>query len=170
MGAYGVSGDKPIVIVRIADAINLSFVNKLLIGYEYLRHNGLFIDLVIRNESMEGYQQDLREALVRMTEQIVGGQEMQTGRRSYFAGFVFKDEDKTLLVAVSHVVLRSDGPSLRAQLQTEGRSRVSMSSLRSRLRLHRIACSIIVAEDEASTSFITVRADSRRTERSIRSF
>ncbi|BBH22331.1 glycosyl transferase [Paenibacillus baekrokdamisoli] len=115
--AYGVSGDRPIVMLRVADTSNLSFVTKLLVGYEYLRHNGLFIDLVIFNESVEGYQQDLREALVRMVEQIVGGQGAGQDGVHILPAPSLTDEDKALLFAVSRVVLRADGPSLRAQLQ-----------------------------------------------------
>lgn len=112
---HGISGDRPILIARIEDAANLSFVNKLLLGYEYLRHNGLQIDLVILNESPGGYQQDLREALLRMTEQIVGGQ--GAGRGGVHILPAVSEEDRNLLYAVSRLVLRADGPSLKVQLQ-----------------------------------------------------
>ncbi len=121
--AHGVSGDRPIVMARIEDIANLSFINKLLIGYEYLRHKGLFIDLVLLNESPGGYQQDLREALLRMTEKIVGGQGTGPGGVHIVPAASLSAEDKSLLFAVSRIQLRADGPSLRAQLQvTDSRS------------------------------------------------
>ncbi|OAS14847.1 GH36-type glycosyl hydrolase domain-containing protein [Paenibacillus oryzisoli] len=115
--AYGVSGDLPIVILQITDTTNLNFVNKLIIGFEYLRHSRLFIDLVILNESEEGYQQDLQDSLRRMVEQIVGGQGSGKGGVHILPASQLLDEDKALLFAVSRIVLRADGPSLKAQLK-----------------------------------------------------
>ncbi|EXX89707.1 glycosyl transferase family 36, partial [Paenibacillus darwinianus] len=127
--AHGISGDRPIVMVRIADTTHLAFINKLLVGFEYLRHNGLFIDLVMLNESAGGYQQDLQEALVRTMEQIVGGHGGGHGGVHILPAAQLSDEDKLLLFAVSRVVLRADGPSLKAQLKAAGHSRVLDESL-----------------------------------------
>ncbi|MFS0840351.1 GH36-type glycosyl hydrolase domain-containing protein [Paenibacillus sp. 1P03SA] len=116
--AYGVSGDRPIVLARIAESANLPFVQKLLGGFEYLRRHGLFFDLVLFNESPGGYQQELRDALVRLSEQAAGnpGAAGQGGIHVVPAS-TMPEEDKTLLLAAARVVLRADGPSLRAQLK-----------------------------------------------------
>lgn len=121
--AHGISGDRPIVLVRIGDTTNLPFINKLLVGYEYLRHNGLFIDLAILNESAGGYQQDLQDALWRSMEQIVGRHGTAHTGVHILPAAQISDEDKLLLSAVSRVVLRADGPSLRAQLKVSVPSR-----------------------------------------------
>ncbi|WP_313998015.1 GH36-type glycosyl hydrolase domain-containing protein [uncultured Paenibacillus sp.] len=122
--AHGVSGDRPIVTVRIADTTHLAFIGKLLAGFEYLRHNGLFIDLVMLNESAGGYQQELQEALLRTMEQIVGRHGAGHGGVHILPAAQLSDEDKSLLFAVSRIVLRADGPSLKAQLKAAGQSRV----------------------------------------------
>ncbi|GKS13086.1 hypothetical protein YDYSY3_40860 [Paenibacillus chitinolyticus] len=116
--AYGVSGDRPIVLARVADSANLPFVQKLLGGFEYLRRHGLFFDLVLFNESPGGYQQELRDALVRLSEQAAGnaGAAGQGGIHVVPAS-AMPQEDHTLLLAAARVVLRADGPSLRAQLK-----------------------------------------------------
>ncbi|NQX58025.1 GH36-type glycosyl hydrolase domain-containing protein [Paenibacillus qinlingensis] len=127
--AYGVSGDLPIVMIRVSDTMNLAFINKLIIGYEYLRHNRLFIDLVILNESVEGYQQELQEALRRTVEQIVGGQGSGKGGVHVLPASQIGDGDKSLLFAVSRIVLRADGPSLKAQLKASVPSPTPVESI-----------------------------------------
>ncbi len=117
--AHGISADRPIVLVRIADAAGMSFIAKLLLGHEYLRRKGLDIDLVILNESAEGYHQHMQEALRRAVEQGVDRQGAGRGSVFVIPAHHLPDEDRTLLFAVSRVVLRADGPSLRAQLKVQ---------------------------------------------------
>jgi cellobiose phosphorylase len=121
--AHGISGDRPIIMVRISETTDLSFITKLLVGYEYLRHNRLFIDLVILNESEGGYQQDLQEALRRTMEQIVGQQGTGNDGVHILPAAHLSEAYKFLFFAVARCVLLADGPSLRAQLKVSGPSR-----------------------------------------------
>ena len=61
--AYGISGDLPIVVVRISKADDLRTVRKLVRGHEYLHFKGLNIDLVILNDSPTSYLQLLHQEL-----------------------------------------------------------------------------------------------------------
>ncbi|MFC4810410.1 GH36-type glycosyl hydrolase domain-containing protein [Paenibacillus sp. GCM10023250] len=114
--AHGVSGDRPVALVRIADTSNLPFVHKLLVGYEYLRQKGVLFDLVVWNESDGGYQQELREAILRLIEQFAPNRDGGAGVH-IVAAEAQAEADKHLLFAVARLVLEADGPSLRAQLQ-----------------------------------------------------
>ncbi|MBF7083236.1 glycosyl transferase family 36 [Desulfallas sp. Bu1-1] len=113
--AYGISGDLPIILVRIENRANLPFVAKILIGYDYLRRLGLHFDLVILNESAGGYQEDLREALRRAVEHGVDRYGAGPGRVSIVNANHLPEQDRILLIAAARVVLRADGPSLLAQ-------------------------------------------------------
>ena len=113
--AYGISGDIPVLLVRIRDRSHMQFIVKLLTGYAYLRRLGLFFDLAILNESAGGYQQDLQEALRRAAEHGVDRHWTGAGGVFIINAGQLPDEDRTLLMATARVVLRADGPSLRAQ-------------------------------------------------------
>jgi cyclic beta-1,2-glucan synthetase len=63
---YGISGDLPIVLVRIADETGIGLFRELLKAHEYLRHKGLLFDLVVLNERGVTYLQDLQDALQAM--------------------------------------------------------------------------------------------------------
>ncbi|HYX41960.1 MAG TPA: hypothetical protein VE821_09700, partial [Pyrinomonadaceae bacterium] len=52
---YGISGDLPIVVVRINKSEDLNTVRQLLRGHGYLRLKGLAIDLVILNDHPPSY-------------------------------------------------------------------------------------------------------------------
>ena len=61
--AYGISGDLPIVVVRIEKSADLSTVRKIIRGHEYLHFKGLKVDLAILNDSPTNYQQELHREL-----------------------------------------------------------------------------------------------------------
>ena len=61
--ALGVSGDLPIVLLRISDANDLDIARELLQAHEYWRMKRLAVDLVILNERQSSYVQDLQIAL-----------------------------------------------------------------------------------------------------------
>ena len=62
-GRMGISGDLPIVLLRIADIENLDIARQLLQAHEYWRMKQLAVDLVILNERASSYVQDLQIAL-----------------------------------------------------------------------------------------------------------
>ena len=61
--AHGVSGDLPILLVRIDDIEHMGLVRQLVHAHEYWRMKRLAVDLVIVNERAESYVQDLQSAL-----------------------------------------------------------------------------------------------------------
>ncbi len=60
---HAISGDLPIVVVRIDDAVDLPLVRQLLRAHEYWRARGLAVDLVILNERSASYTQDLQQGI-----------------------------------------------------------------------------------------------------------
>lgn len=113
---YGISGDRPILLVKIANQAHLSLIAKLLTGYEFLRRMGIRFDLVVLNESAGGYQQDLQEALQRVAGD---GVQYRRGLGNVFIlnGRSLPEEDRTLFISTAHLVLRADGRSLKAQIR-----------------------------------------------------
>jgi cyclic beta-1,2-glucan synthetase len=68
---HGISGDLPIVLVRIDEVEDLEIVRQLLRAHEYWRLKQLAVDLVVMNERSSSYTQELQlavEALVRSSQ------------------------------------------------------------------------------------------------------
>jgi len=61
--AHSVSGDLPIVVLRIDDIEDMAQVRQLLRAHEYWRMKQLSVDLVILNERASSYVQDLQIAI-----------------------------------------------------------------------------------------------------------
>ncbi len=59
----GISGDHPIFVLRTDDDNDLTIVREALAMQEYLRGRGLVFDLVILNERVTSYAQDLQQAV-----------------------------------------------------------------------------------------------------------
>lgn len=115
--SFGVSGDRPIVLIRIDNRSQLPFVVKMLTGHEYLRRLGLLFDLVLLNESEEGYHQHLQEALKQAAEHGVDRFGAGVSGVYVIPANQLTEENKTLLKAVARVDLRAGGPSLFAQIR-----------------------------------------------------
>ena len=80
----GISGDLPILLLRIADIENLDIARQLVQAHEYWRMKQFAVDLVILNERASSYVQDLQIALetqVRANQSRPPiGEERRTGR------------------------------------------------------------------------------------------
>lgn len=60
---FGVSGDIPIILLRVRSMEDEGIIKDVLKAYEYLRINRIKIDLIILNESKYGYVNDLNDFL-----------------------------------------------------------------------------------------------------------
>jgi cyclic beta-1,2-glucan synthetase len=118
--AHGISGDRPIVLLRIADTENLAIAQQLVRAHEYWRIKQLPVDLVILNERASSYVQDLQIGLETMvsTSQSrphVGVHDLP-GRVFILRADLISPETSTRLHAAARVVLVAERGSLASQL------------------------------------------------------
>ena len=118
--AQQISGDLPIVLVRIDEPEDRSIVRQLLRAHEYWRVKGLAVDLVIVNEKAHSYTQELQaslEALLR-TSQSARRDERADARGNVF--IIRKDllspSDHAALQMAARAVLLSRHGTLAEQL------------------------------------------------------
>jgi cyclic beta-1,2-glucan synthetase len=118
--AQGISGDLPIVLVRIDDAADIAIVRQLLRAHEYWRLKRLAVDLVILNERAASYVQDLQtvlETLLRTSQsrpQI--GVEGARGSVYILRTDLIAEETRAILSSVARVVLVGARGTLTEQL------------------------------------------------------
>lgn len=62
--AYGISGDLPIVLVRIGDLEHIALVWQIVKAHAFWRAKGLVVDVVIWNEDPSGYRQELQQQIM----------------------------------------------------------------------------------------------------------
>ncbi len=60
---FGISGDRPILLVRCSDPEHVEAARQMLRAQEYWRSKQLIVDVVLLNERAHSYQQDLQQAL-----------------------------------------------------------------------------------------------------------
>jgi cellobiose phosphorylase len=114
---YGISGDLPILLVRVTESAGVPLVADLLKAHEYLRGKGLPFDLVIINEHPASYLQPLQEELLRLIE---GGPEQawvdKPGGVFLRRGDLMPPADHLLLRAAARVVMDAIDGGLGNQL------------------------------------------------------
>jgi cyclic beta-1,2-glucan synthetase len=119
--ANGISGDLPIVLVRIDEDEDLEIVRELVRAHEYWRMKRFDVDLVILNERPPSYDQDLQTALEALARaNRVRPQSDAEGARG--AVFVLRAdlvsvEVRSLLQAVARAVLLGRRGALSEQVQ-----------------------------------------------------
>jgi cyclic beta-1,2-glucan synthetase len=115
--AYGISGDLPIILMRINDEKDMSMVRELIHAHEYLRLKGLMIDLVILNERPASYLQALQEELQRQL-RMSGSHFLLDKPGGVFIrrSDIIPNEDVTLLKTIARVVLSASQGTLDEQL------------------------------------------------------
>jgi cyclic beta-1,2-glucan synthetase len=118
--AHGISGDIPIVLVRIDEPEDVGIVRQLLRAHEYWRLKQVAVDLVILNERAASYVQDLQsllETLVRTSQSA----EHHEGHAPHGAVFILRADRLTVsqrdvLQAAARAVLSSRRGTLAEQI------------------------------------------------------
>lgn len=115
---YGISGDKPIVLVHIADTDEVVTIRRLLAAHAYLRLKGVEFDLVVLCEEATSYfeelyqqvQQSIRTSDSHALVDLPGGVFVRKATQ-------MPHDDRTLLHAAARVVLDASR-SLTSQVES----------------------------------------------------
>jgi cyclic beta-1,2-glucan synthetase len=123
--SQGISGDLPIVLLRIDHIEDIDSVRQLLRAHEYWRMKQLKVDIVILNEHASSYVQDLQAALdtlVRMSQPDLhvgstGSVQRMTGSVYVLRTDLISAETRGVLSAVARMVFVGQRGSLLEQLE-----------------------------------------------------
>lgn len=114
--AYAISGDLPIVLLKISSKEHMSLARQMIQCHAYWRLKGLMVDLVIWNEDHAGYRQSLQDEIMGL---IATG---SSGNSVDRPGGIFvrlaeqiSYEDRILLQAVARVVISDKRGTLADQ-------------------------------------------------------
>ena len=115
---YGISGDLPIVLLKMSDMSNTEIIMQLLKAHAYWRLKGLGVDMIIWNEDHSSYRQQLQDQIMGI---ITTGTEAHLVDRP---GGIFlrrtdqmSEEDKILMQSVAKIVISDLGGLLSEQIK-----------------------------------------------------
>lgn len=114
---FGISGDLPILLLRISDEHRIDLVRQALQAHAFWHEKGLQVDLVILNEDFSGYRQVLQDRIMDM---IAAGTE---AHRVDKPGGIFPrrseelpEEERVLLLTVARAILTDSAETLAEQV------------------------------------------------------
>ncbi|MEK6337030.1 MAG: glucoamylase family protein [Acidobacteriota bacterium] len=115
--AHGISGDLPIVILRIDREEDVQMARQLLRGHQYLRSKGLQFDLVILDDHPTDYGLSVQDAL-QTAVRASGSQGLVDKSGGVFIrrSDLLPEAERILLHSVARVVIVSERGSLEDQL------------------------------------------------------
>ena len=109
-----ISGDRPILLVRIDDVEDIELVRQLLQAFEYWKAKGLSVDLVVLNDRMSSYVQDLQGAIETLVRKVSAPSDI--GKVYVLRADLMSPEALRVLPAVARVVLYGRRGDLASQL------------------------------------------------------
>jgi cyclic beta-1,2-glucan synthetase len=114
---YAISGDLPIVLVRIGDPANIELVRQLVQAHAYWRLKGLQVDMVIWNEDHAIYRQGLHEKIMGLISAGIKSN-VTDSPGGIFVRFAeqISGEDRILLQTVARAVITDRRGSLADQI------------------------------------------------------
>ncbi len=113
---YSISGDLPIVLVRIENPDNIDLVVQMIQAHAYWRMKGLAVDLVVWNEDTSVYRDNLGERISGLI--AAAGEEKMNQKGGIFLRRAdqMSDEDRVLMQTVARIVISDRGGTLAEQL------------------------------------------------------
>lgn len=104
---FGISGDRPILLVNVSEAEHAEFVHELLLAHLYWEHHGLTVDIVIMNTHPGSYLDLLQEMLQNIVAEAPHLPAETKSSIFLLRAAQFPVEDRWLLEASSRVVIEA---------------------------------------------------------------
>jgi cellobiose phosphorylase len=115
--SYGISGDAPLVVLRISDSAKIEMVRQLIQAHAYWRMKGLTVELVILNEDVSVYRQPLHDQITNLISSGIEAQMLDKPGGIFVRRLEqIPNDDRILLQAVARIVLDDDKGTLVEQL------------------------------------------------------
>ncbi|HTA27072.1 MAG TPA: glucoamylase family protein, partial [Bacteroidia bacterium] len=118
---YSISGDLPIVLLKIEKQVNLQLVKQLIQAHSYWRLKGLAVDLVIWNEEHSGYRQVFHNEIQSL---IPGELVDKSGGIFVRASDQLSNEDRVLFQTVARINISDNGGTLADHVKRKPASKL----------------------------------------------
>jgi len=103
---FGISGDNPILLLRISDVKDVRVAKSILTAYEFFKKNRIKADIVILNEEKAGYSNELNKLLSDMTSKLrMYDDQVQKRNLFIIQSDSISKEEIDLLSTVSRVII-----------------------------------------------------------------
>ena len=115
--SYGISGDRPIVVLSITNPANLDLVRNLVQAHTYWRQKGIEVDLVIWSEAYAGYRQNLLDAIIGLVQAGTEAKMLDQPGGIFVRNIdQVPADDRSLFLAVARIVLSDRFGTLAEQI------------------------------------------------------
>ena len=115
--AHGISGDLPILLVRVAGEEHVDLLREALHAHEYFRLRGLPVDVVVLNEHPPSYAQSVQDLLLAIVRSSPGASLMdKPGGIFVLRSDVMSAEEQVLLGTAARAILIGGRGTLAEQL------------------------------------------------------
>lgn len=116
--AYSISGDNPIVVIRINTLKHIKLAEQMLKAHEYWKSKGLSVDLVFLNEYGNSYEQPINDRI----RDLISVSHLREFEGSPGGVFLIQNEtltsdDRNLLFAAARLVLSGELGTIQSQLK-----------------------------------------------------
>ena len=120
--SYAISGDLPIVLLRVGSSASLTLVRQLIQAHAHWRLQGLAVDLVIWNEEYAVYRQQLQEQILGLIASGSGASQIDRPGGIFVRPLEqIAGEDRLLFLAVARAIILDSHGSLEEQLDQRQR-------------------------------------------------
>ena len=115
--SYGISGDAPLVLLRISDMEKIELVRQVIKAHSYWRMKGLTVELVILNEDVSVYRQSLHDMIISLISSGIEAPMLDKPGGIFVRRLEqIPGDDLVLLQSVARIVLDDEKGTLTEQL------------------------------------------------------
>ena len=120
---YAISGDLPIVLLKVESQENIQLVKQMIQAHAYWRLKGLVTDMVIWNEEHNGYRQDFQNEILALIPAEFNGKK---GGIFIRASDQISNEDRILFQSVARVIIADSGGTLADHVNRKELAKVAI--------------------------------------------